>query len=224
MPLKRHNQDSSPRTTPFEDDSYPARIVQVIDIGKQPQIDFTTQEEKEPKYEVMVTFEFPTVRNEQDKPCWLSKRFSFPQAYPDKPGINAKSNLYKFLNVVVPNDLARSKMYPDYFFINDSAWENLLNKPVFVEVVVNSKGYANVKSIRSLPSIVGQVAQLETAPMLFDTVEGTVEEWNGLFAFVQRLILNNLDDEVRACAEALAKEAYNSETEGDEPEEEDYKV
>ena len=68
------------RPDPLEPGGYPARVVQVIDLGLQPQRPFQGQE-KPPKQEIYVTYELldeflldENGEEMEDKPRWLSER------------------------------------------------------------------------------------------------------------------------------------------------------
>lgn len=63
--------------------SYPALVARVIDLGLQPQVDYTTKEPKKPAHMINVTYELVDAfmvdaeGNEQpDKPRWLSEDFT----------------------------------------------------------------------------------------------------------------------------------------------------
>lgn len=208
MPLK-HNQANltdQQVQTPFEANSYLARVVQVIDLGKQTQTDWQTKEEKEPKYEVMITFEFPEVRNEEDKPSWLSKRFTFPQSYPAKLGIRDNTNLFKFFSTFLPEKLVQAVRSPNYYFIEDSAWDALLNMSVFCEVVLNSTGKPKIKTIMNVPSFAGEVPPLENEPLVFEATSATADQWKQIYLWVRNIILTSLDEETAAAAKVLEEQ------------------
>lgn len=81
MTLKANEVPSNgPRQEPIEPGSYPARLVQVIDLGLQPQE--YMGEEKAPKIEITTTYELSDefMKDEEgndigDKPRWVSETF-----------------------------------------------------------------------------------------------------------------------------------------------------
>jgi hypothetical protein len=71
------------RAAPMEAGTYPAQVVQVLDLGLQNQRPYMS-EEKPPAYEIMLTYEFADefMQDEdgadiEDKPRWLSENFPF---------------------------------------------------------------------------------------------------------------------------------------------------
>lgn len=210
MPLRANNSNRNyeKRETPFEEKGYLARIVQIVDLGKQEQGEWRG-DKKDPKYEVMVTFEFPEVRNQEDKPAWLSKFYQFPYSWPEKSGLKDVSNLYKLFNMFAPSYLTQSTKFPEYYFFDDNVWSKLLNTPVFVEVALTNSGNAKVKSVNKVPEIAGQtieVPELENETLLFEASVASVEDWSNLYQWVRRKILRALDEETVDYAVALEKQ------------------
>lgn len=80
--LKKINTNSGPKQPNIEPGAYPARLVQLIDFGLQPQRPFQGQE-KSPAYEIGLTYELldefmlDEDGNEiEDKPRWISETLS----------------------------------------------------------------------------------------------------------------------------------------------------
>jgi len=74
-------QSNRPKTPDLEAGNYMGRVVQVLDLGLQPQRPFKG-EEKPPAHEIMITYELGTefLKDEEgkdmlDKPRWLSETF-----------------------------------------------------------------------------------------------------------------------------------------------------
>ena len=84
-----------------EDGTYPARIVQIVDLGIQKN---EWQGEEKLVDQVMITFEFPTETVEiegEQKPRWLSKQYT--------KSMNEKAALYKLVEAVDPDGKTSSK-------------------------------------------------------------------------------------------------------------------
>lgn len=189
--------------TPFDAKGYLARIVQVVDMGKQPQSDWKTGEAKPSKYEVMITLEFPSVRNDDDKPSWLSKRYAFPQSWPEKSGIKNNTNLYKLFSTLVPDMLTQADKWPEYYFMSDEIWDALLDKPCYVGIKMTSTGKPKVDSISTVPDFAGEVPPLENPTLLFEVESGTVEQWKSLFPWVRDVITESENDSAKGAAKVL---------------------
>lgn len=207
---KAYTETEAPQETPFEEQGYMARIVSIVDLGKQPQKDFTTGEEKDAKYEMMVTFEFPDVRNGDDKPCWLSKRYQFPLAWPEKTGFKNNTNLYKLFNLVGPKFLTQSKNWPAYYFVDWNILDFMLGQPVYVEVVLNKNNKPRIVSVNKLPGFVDKdkVPELESDPYIFvaeDEVENQLKAWTSMFDWQCNMIRSALDEATRNVATLLDK-------------------
>jgi hypothetical protein len=79
MSLKLKASGSKKDFGQMQPECYPARLVQIIDLGVQAQTDYTTGEPKDSKNRAILTFEFPTERievREEDRPRWLSREFT----------------------------------------------------------------------------------------------------------------------------------------------------
>ena len=97
MTLKANEVPSNgTRQEPIEPGSYPARLVQVIDLGLQPQE--YLGEEKAPKIEITTTYELSDefMKDEEgndieDKPRWVSETFPLnpqPAIMPSTPKLS----------------------------------------------------------------------------------------------------------------------------------------
>jgi hypothetical protein len=194
---------------PFEDgEIYFCRGVQVVDLGMQSGGEWEGQPKPDVE-QVMVTFEFSEVRNQDDKPAWLSAVFSLPKRWPESgkfQNMHVKSNLYKFLNIVYPEGLYPSKN-PNYVgFANGFDWKQLLNKPVQFGVRVNDEGraYLNMSTMGRVPSkLVSSVGELENTPVVINMDTVTTEQWEMLFPWVRTKIANSLSEDIAAKAAEL---------------------
>jgi hypothetical protein len=124
MTLKANEVPSNngPKQDPIEPGSYPSRLVQIIDLGLQPQE--YLGETKDPKNEIMTTYECSDefMKDEEgneleDKPRWISETFTLNSLNSDK----AKSTLrYTALD-------------PELTY--DGDWSKLLETPATITIV-----------------------------------------------------------------------------------------
>jgi hypothetical protein len=147
----------APRTPPLEAGAYPARLVQVIDLGLQPRS--YKGEDKEPQQAIMLTYELvgeflldEQGEPQEDKPRWVSETLPLYPLGAEK----AKSN--ERLKALDP----QGKVEGDF--------TKLLGVPVVVNIVQNpsktdaSKIYAKVsglvpmraKEVLNLPDLVNE--------------------------------------------------------------------
>jgi len=144
-----------------EDGTYPARIVQIIDLGMQLQYDWQTQEQKfyddgNPvvKPEVIITYEFPTETVEikgETKPRWLGKTYTL--------SLHEKAALTNLLKVIGGGSTN----------VGD-----LLGKPAGVTVGSTSGGKAKIAAVNALMAGV-VVPELVNPSVLFDADEPDME-------------------------------------------------
>lgn len=200
----------------LEPGSYPARLVQVIDLGVQEQSPFKG-EPKPPAQELMITYELSDefIKDEdgndvEDKPRWLSERFTLHN---------------------LESDLAKSTKR--YYAIDpncdhDGDWSKLVGEPVMITIVANpgkgknsGKVFNNVtstsvmraKEAAKLPDLqnegkVFDQSDLDTAPILLT-----------LANYVQDIVKKGLEWEGSAMAKAVAN--LNKKKAKDDAQEED---
>lgn len=170
----------------LEPANYPARLVQVVDLGLQPQ-NFQG-EQKKPLREIYLTYELSDefMKDEdgqpiKEKPRWLSESFPLYNIKSEK----AKStNRYKSLD---PSGAA------------DGEFTKLLGNPLMITVVNNTNSvtkrtYDNVAATQPMRSKdVEKLAPLVNVPMLFLLDEPSLEMFNRLPPFVQNRIKSNLE-------------------------------
>lgn len=164
------------RPDPLEPGTYPARLVQVLLLGTQPQRPYKG-EEKPPKLEIMLTYELldEFLKDENgedidDKPRWLSETLPFN---------NLESELAKSTKRYFALD-------PDVNHGGD--WEQLVGTPCMVTVIVEEgKGknagrmYENISGVSSMrPKEAQKAPALMNPPRVFDFYAPDIEVFNAL--------------------------------------------
>jgi len=173
---------------PLTPASYPARLVQVVELGLQPQQ--YQGEQKEPMYEGYFTFEFSDefMKDEDgqdipEKPRWLSIRFPIHNLKAER----AKSTaFYKALD---PQEKAQGDFHA------------LLSNPALVNVVNNpgkgknaGKVFDNIAGLTAMrPKDAEKLAPLVNKPVSFKLDEPDLEVYKKLPSFVQAAITSNLE-------------------------------
>lgn len=152
----------APRTPPLEAGPYPARLVQVIDLGLQPRQ--FKGEDKEPHQQIMLTYELideflldENGQPQEDKPRWVSETFPLYALGAEK----AKSN--ERLKALDPQGKA------------EGDFTKLLGEPVVVNIVQNpsktdaSKIYAKVSGLTPMRAKdVLKLGELVNKPVFLD--------------------------------------------------------
>lgn len=174
---------------PMDAGTYPARLVQVIDLGVQPQRPYQGQE-KPPKHMIMTTYEFldEFIKDEdgndvEDKPRWLSEDFPFNNLEQDK----AKSTIRYYA------------LDPEC--VHDGDWTALVETPCTVTVVQNKgkgqnagKTYNNIASVAPMRSKDAAKAKpLVNPPKVFVLDEPDMEVFKSLPEYLQTKIKSNLN-------------------------------
>lgn len=171
----------------MEADSYPARLVQVVDLGVQPQRAYQGQA-KPPARTINVTYEIDGVfmvdedGNElKDKPKWLSEDFPF---YP--PSVE-RSKCAKRMKVFDKEGAC------------DGDISLMLGSPCTVTVAINAgkgkhegKFFENISNVTPLTRGVS-VSELVNEPRFFDLEEPNAEVFNALPKFLREKISNSLE-------------------------------
>lgn len=169
--------------------TYPARLVAVVDLGKQAQPPYQGQE-KPPVYKILVTYEFldEFMKDEDgndipDKPRWMSETFPLYSLDSEK----AKST--KRYNAVDPNH------------VHNGDWVALLGSACLITVVHNpgtgantGKVFANIGNVSPMrekdaakaPALVGE-------PLAFDLDNPDMEVFEQLPNWTQDKIKSNLE-------------------------------
>ncbi len=180
--------NSGPRAPLLDVGSYPARLVQIIDLGVQKQRPWQGQE-KPPARMINLTYElldeFMLDEDEQEdtsRPRWLSERFVLHNLEADK----AKSTLRY-------NALDPAGVYEGDFM-------KCLGIPVNITVVHNPNPkdkeypYQNVGGItpmREKDAI--KAPALVNGTVIFDLEEADIEKFLKLPQFIQKMIRENLE-------------------------------
>lgn len=167
---------------------YPARVVQIIDLGLQPQRPYQGQA-KPPAHEIMLTYELVDSfmldkdgKELEDKPRWVSETFPMNNLKADK----AKSTQrYMALDPEVKDGGDFTKQ---------------LSKPVNVNIVNNkgkdNKVYDNVSAIAAMrPRDAAKLPELVNPTKLFDLSEPDMEVFNSLPEWLRDKIKGNLNYE-----------------------------
>lgn len=169
----------------IEPGTYPARLVQVIDLGLQPQRPYQGKD-KPPAHEIMLTYELVDtfMKDEEgneleDKPRWISETLPFYGLFADK----AKST-QRYL-----------AFDPDQDYDGDFA--ALVGMPINVTVVNNAVGdkvYDNVGTISAMRAKdAGKCPELKNPSKVFDLDNPNIEVFNALPEWLRDKIKGNLN-------------------------------
>ena len=185
----------------LEPGSYPARLVQVIDLGVHPQPDFQG-DAKPPKPMIMLTYELVDqfMQDEEgndikDRPRWISEQLPLFPLYSER----AKS----------------TKRYAvmDVNGTHSGDFAALLNSPVLVNIVNNpnkkdpTKVWENVGNVTLMrASEVKKLPPLVNEPKAFDMDEPDLEVFNSLPDWIKDKITNSLEFGSSELNEALGGE------------------
>lgn len=175
---------------------YPARLVQIIDMGLQPQRPYKGQE-KPPAYEINTTYELVDafMVNEDgeellDKPRWVS------ESYP----------IYS-----LEADMAKStKRYLalDPEQVHEGNFGDLADTPCNVTIVINKaegKTYTNIAGVAAMrPRDAAKCPPLVNDIRVFDLEKPDLEVFNKLPKWMQDKITSNLEFKGSPLEEALA--------------------
>lgn len=172
------------KSDPVDQGNYAARIVQVIDLGLQPQRPYQGNE-KAPAHEIMMTYELGTEFLKDDegnddvtKPRWLSETFTLNHISKDM----AKST--KRIKTIDPKNATGGD------------FSRVVNAPVTVTVVHKPKPdggvYVNVGNVT--PPMKGMVVpELVNPPKVFMLDEPDLEIFKSLPEWLQEKIQSNLN-------------------------------
>jgi hypothetical protein len=193
-------------------DNYPARVVQVIDLGLQDGGEWKG-EKKPPVNKLYVTYELVDAfmvddsgNDIEDKPRWLSEELNMFNPDADKAKCNQR---YKALD-------------PEIEF--DYNWAELVSAPCYVMVAhKESKGktYANVGIVT--PYIVSkrnpELPELQNEPKVFDLSEPDMDVFNDLPEWLQDKIKGNLEYKGSPLQKALEGKTTEPDPQTEEEEE-----
>lgn len=165
----------------LEPANYPGRLVQVIDLGLQPQHPWQG-EEKPPAYDLWITYELGTEflkdedgNDDPEKPRWVSERFSLYSLQSDR----AKST--KRYHALDPNE------------IHGGDWAELLGEPCLIALVTSKCGRYNNVGATSVPIKGMAVPELVNPTKAFDLSDPDMEVFESLPDFLKEIIKGNLE-------------------------------
>lgn len=187
MALKASNKPRGdrPRAALLDAGNYPARVVQIIDLGLQKQRPFEGKE-KAPANEIMVTYElsheFLEDENgnpDEGKPRWISERFP----------------LYSLASERAKSTMRYLALDPAKAYGGD--WSELVGVPCLVAIInnvskSNGETYNNVGGV-SLPIKGMVVPELVNPTVLFNLDDPDIEVFNALPNWIQEMITANLE-------------------------------
>lgn len=184
---------------PLEAGTYPARLVQIIDFGIQPQRPHKG-EEKPPAHEIQFTYELldefcvdEKGKIEEDRPRWLSETFPFRSLEAD---LAKSTKRYKALD---PSDA------------HDGDFTMLINTPCILTVVNNAgtgkstgKVFNNIGNVSAMrPKDAAKAPELVNESRVFVLDEPDMEIFLSFPQWIQDKIKDNLKYEGSALQEAL---------------------
>lgn len=187
MALNFTKSAGTKKYAPMDIGAYPARIVQVVDLGIQ---ENEWQGEVKNVHRVYITFEFPTELievNGEQKPRWLSKEYTI--------AMSEKSSLYKLVNSVDPEGKITK---------NGTNVKALLGLPLSVTVGRTSNGNAKVSDVGPLMKGMA-VGELQNPPTFFDLDSSDVKTFEKLPAWIREKIQNGGEFESTPFAKVLLK-------------------
>jgi hypothetical protein len=188
-----------PAQEPIDAGSYPARVVQILDLGVQEQRPYKG-EAKPPAHEIMLTYEFADefMKDEngddiEDKPRWLSETFPLRNLDAD---LATSTKRYKALD-------------PTEAYGGD--FTELVETPCTL-VIVNNVGtgknagkiYNNIQAVSAMrPRDAAKAPELVNPPKVFVLDEPDLEVFKSLPEWLQDKIKGNLDFDGSPLQEAL---------------------
>lgn len=175
-----------------DDGSYPARVVQIVNVGKQYKTDWQsgeieTYDDGNPviQSKMFVTWELPDEKVEIDGeewPRWYSKEFTI--------SAHEKAALPKLLKVANVTDGDVTKM---------------INAPMLIEIGSTSSGKAKVTGYTKPPKGM-EVNELVNEPKVFDPYDPDMSVYNKLPNFIQNKIKEAVDFNKMALSEGKEPE------------------
>lgn len=178
-----------PQQEAIEAGTYPARVVQILDLGLQEQRPYQG-EEKPPAHEIMLTYEFldefcvdEAGEDMEDKPRWLSETMPLRNLESD---LAKSTKRYKALD---PND------------VHDGDFIALIGTPCMVTVVNNpgkgknaDKTYTNIVGVSTMrPKEAKKAPELINPSKIFLLDEPDLEVLGSLPDWLQDKIKGNLE-------------------------------
>lgn len=195
----------------IEADVYPAYLVQLIDLGLQPQRPYQGKE-KPPVQEIILTYELcdsymlDADGNEQeDKPRWVSETLPFYGLFADKAKSTQRYNAFD----------------PDGAF--DGDFSRAVGLPCNLTIVHNkdkkdaTKVYANVGNVAAISARkAAQMPEIKNPTKVFDLDVPDMDVYNALPKWIQEKICSNLNFKGSPLEKALGGKAPAKEDKKDE--------
>jgi hypothetical protein len=169
--------------------TYPARVVQLIDLGLQAQKPFAG-EEKEPAHEILLGYELvdsfmldENGKEMEDKPRWVSETFPFRNLSADKA---TSTKRYKAFD-------------PDMAF--DGEWTMVVGCPCMVTIAHNvgkgknaGKTFVNVSNVATMRAAqAAKCPALKNEPIVFLQDEPDMKVWEKLPDWLKDKLKSNLN-------------------------------
>ncbi len=181
----------------LEPATYPARLVQLIDLGLQAQREFKGQT-KPPVQEIMLTYELVDTfmkdeagKDIEDKPRWVNETLPFYGLFADKARSTQRYNAFD------PNG------------VYDGDFSKAIGQPINVTVVNNKVGdkvYDNIGAVNPMRAKEAEKCpKLVNAPVVFDLDAPDVAVFNKLPKFVKEKIVGNLNYQGSALQKLLGE-------------------
>lgn len=176
---------------------YPGRMVQLIDLGVQPQREFQGKA-KPPIQELMFTYELVDefMKDDdgddvEDKPRWISETLPFHGLFADKA--KSTQRYYAF----------------DPMEEFDGDFTKAIGMPINITIVNNKSGdkvYDNIANVAAMrPKDAAACPELKNPPKVFDLTEPDMEVYSKLPKWIQEKIVGNLEYKGSLLEAALAK-------------------
>lgn len=187
----KYRGESKFKQEPLEAGTYPGRVVQLIDLGLQPQQPYMGQE-KAPRYEMMATYELVDVfmkdengNEDETKPRWISETFGL------NPLDNDRATSTKRYNALDPTG------------DHGGDFTALVGQPCNVTIALNvgkgknaGKVYENVSAVTSVRARdLARFPELVNEPRVFTLDDPDLEVFNKLPQWLQDKIKGNLEYE-----------------------------
>lgn len=179
--------NNGPKQENIEPGTYPARLVQIIDLGLQAQRAFQGKD-KAPANEIMLTYELVDLfmkdddgNDLEDKPRWISETLPLHNLRADRA--KSTQRYYAF----------------DPKEDHEGDWTALIGYPINVTIVNNASGdriYDNVATVSAMrPRDVDKCPELVNDSKVFSVDEPDMKVFESLPAWIQDKIKGNLNFE-----------------------------
>lgn len=217
LQAKNIQNNNRPQQEVLEADVYRARVVQILDLGLQPQRAYQGKD-KAPANEIMLTYELVDefMKDEagediEDKPRWISETLPFYGLFADKAKSTMRYNAF------------------DPSGVYDGDFSKCIDTPVNVTVVNNAVGdkvYNNVGNVAAMSAKkAATMPELVNPSKVFDLDAPDMEIYNALPEWLRDKIKANLNFQGSALQVALggkpAKPAAKAKPKVEEAEEEE---